>query len=1285
MIGEGGLRAQRFLVSSAVRGLHAPAALALAVMLGLASSGCAGAAGAARAGEARLPPAAGEETRRAVPLGPGPGGPTEGGRVTVQRFEGDRQGPARAAASAAGRVYELVAHVDLDRGTIAGTMRLTYRHDADRPATTLAFLLAPNRLARPPDLPVEWLDARFPKGFARADLSVRDVRGLRAGQPAGGPAGAGDSPGAREPAVSAGESAGAKEPVAGATGPARDAGGAGRAPVQPVTEGDRTDARDPGGPRGAPGGAGSEGDAEHEARGSEPLAYGIDGERLTVFLPVPLEPGETISLSLAFVTTVPVAEGLVGRLRHTLRVQGGWHPLLAAWDPAGSGAEGRGTGRPGGDGWRFDRLPPPARFDALLTAPPGVTLVSAGERRDTGAAGTSRFEAVGRYLPLAAGRGYRPLTTSVCVRGPDPRADASTPDGEQAPGTGGSEHRADATPPASCRDGSCAPAPAEPAVGWDAGPEGAGPGVRRESTGPAGTSRGSAECDGLAALEAYAFRRDRRRAAAALDVAAAAARVFGERHGLPGRLPPLRFAEAPLAAGLVASAEGVVLFDPQLGKIFPWLRPFHDRQVAFRTYEALWRHHLWARGADPPEWVVEALAAIETGATFERLGRRLPRLERTARFFGFIPIVDEFLYSERIPNRPLYREALESVEDQADLGRLDAPALPGWRIARKLEALVGAEALAAGAVAYAADPLRRGSPVGDSAGVPPDGPNRPPAASAFPGVEFALAVSAAAGRDVTAFVREWVKAPRAVDYGVIVGRSRRVEQGAGRGTAAARATGAGREPAPDSGTVRGPGSPGDAVSGEAPSGHAPSGSTLPMPVRPPGVHGPGSAQDIASVDTPRRDAPSADGRSDRGNGPRGRPTGPSGGSRSNHVASGRAAGEAAAAAGGGGEAPASLYETTIRLRAGPPPEKPPDGLLPEVPAAEAVPVSIRFRGGAETRLVAVGTAGEAWTLRSVQPVKLVEADPEGVTEDRWRADNRVPRRWRYLLTELSASLDIREGELEVSAAGTASLVHGSGPVFGLRIFRDQESSGLSGSVGYGLGEWPPGGRHSIGLTGTYERLNPEFGRTGASQRTINTLAVGYGFDSRFDSRNPLSGLTAGIGLTWSDAVIGSDADYLLAAARATTYVRVAPNQALAFRAEVGETLDGDPPFGKGFLLGGAEGLRAYPKDRFSGKSLSLGSIEYRFPLVRDLDQPVLGLVNARGLSGVIGLEAGQTAADHNPFRLDRYHVGLNVGLRLALQLLGISPSLVAFDIAMPLDGGPDPQAVRLYLSASQTF
>ncbi|HWP34658.1 MAG TPA: BamA/TamA family outer membrane protein, partial [Thermodesulfobacteriota bacterium] len=378
------------------------------------------------------------------------------------------------------------------------------------------------------------------------------------------------------------------------------------------------------------------------------------------------------------------------------------------------------------------------------------------------------------------------------------------------------------------------------------------------------------------------------------------------------------------------------------------------------------------------------------------------------------------------------------------------------------------------------------------------------------------------------------------------------------------------------------------------------------------------------------------------------------------------------------------HETTIRVRAGLPPEPPPGGLLPAVPAREALPVRVRFRGGGERWLAAESVVDRSWTLRSVRPVASVEADPDRVTEDRWRADNRVPAPWRFLLTQFSASVELRRGEVELEAAGSLSRRYGPGAVLGAAVFRDQESAGTSLSLGYGAPR-ASGGRHGVGLTGTFERLDPGFGPSVGPERQIVTLALGYGLDTRTDSRHPLSGSTAGIGLTWSDDAIGSDADYLLGSARATTYLRVAPGRALALRGEAGETLAGTAPFGKGFLLGGAEGLRAFPKDAFSGRSYSLGSVEYRFPLVRDVDRAVVGLVTAHGLSGVVGVEAGQTSADRNPFRPGRYRVGLNVGLRLSVRLLGVSPVLWAFDAAVPIDRRRELDAVQLYLSASHTF
>ncbi|HEX7125267.1 MAG TPA: BamA/TamA family outer membrane protein, partial [Thermodesulfobacteriota bacterium] len=379
------------------------------------------------------------------------------------------------------------------------------------------------------------------------------------------------------------------------------------------------------------------------------------------------------------------------------------------------------------------------------------------------------------------------------------------------------------------------------------------------------------------------------------------------------------------------------------------------------------------------------------------------------------------------------------------------------------------------------------------------------------------------------------------------------------------------------------------------------------------------------------------------------------------------------------------HETTVRVTARPPAGRLPDGLAAEAPALEPVPVAIRLRGGGEERVTLEAPEAAAFSLRTSRPFAAVEVDPDRVTEDRWREDNRLPPRWRVLVTEFSATLDIREGELSLAAALRAQRGRERRPVYGLRAFRDQESAGLTASVGLALPPWPRDWRHGVTLAITGERLDPDFGPEESDARWITEVTAGYGFDSRRDRRHPLSGGTAGVTLTLSDAALGSDADYLIVRGRLTRYLRVGPRQALALRAEVGETLDGQPPFGKGLLLGGFDGLRAYPTDAFSGRSLSLGSVEYRFPVVRDLDQWVAGLIGFGGLSAVVGVEAGQASDDHNPFRWSEYRTGLNVGLRFAVRIFGVSPVLWSLDAAMPLDGGPQPGDTRYYISASQTF
>jgi hypothetical protein len=78
-------------------------------------------------------------------------------------------------------------------------------------------------------------------------------------------------------------------------------------------------------------------------------------------------------------------------------------------------------------------------------------------------------------------------------------------------------------------------------------------------------------------------------------------------------------------------------------------------------------------------------------------------------------------------------------------------------------------------------------------------------------------------------------------------------------------------------------------------------------------------------------------------------------------------------------------------------------------------------------------------------------------------------------------------------------------------------------------------------------------------------------------------------------------------------------------------------------------------------------------------------VAANGLTGVVGLEAGQTSPGPDPFRWSRFRTGLNVGLRFNVRVFGVSPVLWSVDAAVPLEHGPQWADTQVYLSASQSF
>ncbi len=112
------------------------------------------------------------------------------------------------------------------------------------------------------------------------------------------------------------------------------------------------------------------------------------------------------------------------------------------------------------------------------------------------------------------------------------------------------------------------------------------------------------------------------------------------------------------------------------------------------------------------------------------------------------------------------------------------------------------------------------------------------------------------------------------------------------------------------------------------------------------------------------------------------------------------------------------------------------------------------------------------------------------------------------------------------------------------------------------------------------------------------------------------------------------------------YQKVTNRSKLAFRVKHGAGRPNDKNL---FELGGMNGLRGFDRKTIRGSNMVLGSIEYRFPLLDNLDWKFFdNIMGIEGVSGVAFFDAGQSWYAH--LRDSRLYKDAGVGLRLHVNI-----------------------------------
>ena len=112
-------------------------------------------------------------------------------------------------------------------------------------------------------------------------------------------------------------------------------------------------------------------------------------------------------------------------------------------------------------------------------------------------------------------------------------------------------------------------------------------------------------------------------------------------------------------------------------------------------------------------------------------------------------------------------------------------------------------------------------------------------------------------------------------------------------------------------------------------------------------------------------------------------------------------------------------------------------------------------------------------------------------------------------------------------------------------------------------------------------------------------------------------------------------------------------------------------------------MRGYSPTTLSGESIILASLEYRYPLVHELETNLAGITVLRRLQAAVFGDIG-TVSSYRRFLTDA-----GVGIRLTHDFLGLYPLVTRFDLAFPLNVEeslqPEERGAHFYLTAGQPF
>ncbi len=326
-------------------------------------------------------------------------------------------------------------------------------------------------------------------------------------------------------------------------------------------------------------------------------------------------------------------------------------------------------------------------------------------------------------------------------------------------------------------------------------------------------------------------------------------------------------------------------------------------------------------------------------------------------------------------------------------------------------------------------------------------------------------------------------------------------------------------------------------------------------------------------------------------------------------------------------------------------------------------------------------------VTTLSPIDVVEIDPEEMTTDTYRGNNRDPEKWKFLLKRINIGYDLTTHFIDYDMGLQFQPVYNTKNRINLD-FSHSEPKDI-GSIKYSRTLL---NKHIISTGLSYQLPNAISGLV--LEEDVKAVNLSYSlfyphipfvqeYMEWLTGRYPKWGIIFGL----DKSLTGDSSDYMINAVfdlrRSfvfSNYHQV--NTRLMTGVSTGALLKNNR-----FFLGGENGLRGYTLLRFGGENMNLISLEYQFPLLYETDINLFGLALTHTLQGILFSDLGTATANRSELlNLSEYKSDVGAGVRWFVDFLGIMPMTFGLDVAWPINSPVAEEAkLHYYIRGGKLF